>query len=327
MTSPPSSPITHNPLPITSNPLRLVFAGTPAFAVPALAALIDSPHQVAAVYTQPDRRAGRGRRFTASPVKEAALAAGLPVHQPASLKPAAERQALAALAPDVMVVVAYGLILPPALLAIPPLGCINIHASLLPRWRGAAPIQRAILAGDRHTGVTIMQMEAGLDTGPILAAAQTPIAAGETAAVLHDRLARLGAETLLATLDAVARGDTQPQPQPAEGMNYAAKLGKQEAVLDWREPALTLARRVWAFNPWPVAETRLGDERLRLWDAEAIAGGAAAPGTVVAAGRAGIDVATGDGCLRIRALQRPGGRVIDAGAFSRNVSLTGRVLG
>ncbi|HET7674803.1 MAG TPA: methionyl-tRNA formyltransferase [Gammaproteobacteria bacterium] len=307
--------------------LRLVFAGTPAFAVPALEALIASPHTVAAVYTQPDRPAGRGRKLAASPVKQRALAADLPVCQPESLKSTAARDELAAWRPDVMVVVAYGLILPREVLAIPRLGCVNIHASLLPRWRGAAPIQRAILAGDAETGVSIMQMDAGLDTGPVIAQAKTPIAPGDTAASLHDRLAALGAESLLAALNALAGNEAQPRPQSTADVTYAAKLDKAEARLDWREPAVALARRVRAFNPWPVAETQLEGKQLRVWAAEALAVPVtAAPGTVVAADENGIDVATGDGLLRLLAVQRPGGRVMDAAAFSRGTPLAGRTL-
>ncbi|HET6655016.1 MAG TPA: methionyl-tRNA formyltransferase, partial [Gammaproteobacteria bacterium] len=279
--------------------------------------------------TQPDRPAGRGRRLTASPVKQRALDAGVPVRQPFHLKDEAEQAALRELAPDVMVVVAYGLILPRPVLALPALGCVNIHASLLPRWRGAAPIQRAILAGDRETGVSIMQMEAGLDTGPVLAQAMTPIAPDDTAATLHDRLAALGAHALLPALEALAVGNAQPQPQSGDGVTYAAKLEKVEARLDWSRPALALDRQVRALQPWPVAETRLEGVQLRVWDAEALPGESAdaPPGTVVATGRDGIDIATGEGRLRIRALQRAGGKRTDAAAFARGTVLSGKVLG
>ncbi|HET7370325.1 MAG TPA: methionyl-tRNA formyltransferase [Gammaproteobacteria bacterium] len=309
--------------------LRVVFAGTPAFAVPALDALLDSPHSVVAAYTQPDRPAGRGRRLTASPVKQRALDAGVPVHQPLTLKDNAEHQALQALAPDLMVVVAYGLILPRAILALPPLGCINIHASLLPRWRGAAPIHRAILAGDRETGVSIMQMNAGLDTGPVLARATTPIASDDTAETLHDRLAALGAEALLPALDALAAGAAEPEPQPAEGVTYAVKLQKTEARLDWQQPAVVLDCQVRALQPWPVADTLLDGAQLRVWQAEPMPDAPvdAPPATVVAAGRDGIDVATGAGLLRIRAVQRAGGKRTDAAAFARGTGLVGKVLG
>lgn len=322
-----SSPVTRHPSPVTPI-LNIVFAGTPAFAVPALDALLASRHRIAAVYTQPDRPAGRGRRLSTSPVKQRTLEAGLSVEQPVSLKPAGAAAALAALRPDVMVVVAYGLILPAAVLAVPRLGCINIHASLLPRWRGAAPIPRAILAGDTATGVSIMQMDTGLDTGPVLAEVVTPIGPRDTAARLHDRLAALGGETLLTVLEAVATGSAQARPQPAEGVTYAAKLDKREAALDWRKPATALARQVRAFNPWPVAETRLDGRQLRVWEAEAREGMAdAPPGRILAAGAEGIDVATGAGVLRLLTVQRAGGRALDAATFGRGAALVGKVLG
>jgi methionyl-tRNA formyltransferase len=290
--------------------LRLVFAGTPDFAVPSLRACLASGAEVAAVYTQPDRPAGRGRKLAPSPVKQAALAAGVPVEQPETLRDAAARERLRAHAPDLIVVVAYGLILPRRVLAIPRLGCWNVHASLLPRWRGAAPIQRAILAGDAETGVDLMQMEPGLDTGPVLLEARTPIAPDDTGGTLHDRLAALGAELLAEGLARVRRGEPLvARPQAAEGVVYAHKLDKAEAKLDWTEPAAALARKVRAFDPWPVAEAELHGERVRLWSAEAIAAQvASAPGTLVATHRDAIDVATGDGLLRIRELQREGGR-------------------
>lgn len=294
--------------------LRIVFAGTPEFAVPALEACWTRGGEVVAVYTQPDRPAGRGRQPTASPVKQLALKHGLPVRQPENLKSAAEQDALRALAPDVMVVVAYGLILPKAVLAIPRLGCLNVHASLLPRWRGAAPIQRAIEAGDAETGVGLMQMEAGLDTGPVLLEKRIPIAVDDTAGTLHDRLSALGAEVLGDGLT-LLRAGMRPaaRPQPAAGVTYAHKLDKAEARLDWTQPAAVLARRVRAFHPWPVAEADLGGERIRIHAATVLPGAAGAtPGVLVAAGRDGLDVATGDGVLRILRLQRPGGRPVDA---------------
>jgi methionyl-tRNA formyltransferase len=293
-----------------STPLRLVFAGTPDFAVPSLAACIASGAEVVAVYTQPDRPAGRGRKLAASPVKQAALEAGIAVEQPETLRDKAARARLAAYAPDLMIVVAYGLILPKSVLALPRLGCWNVHASLLPRWRGAAPIQRAILAGDAETGVDLMQMEAGLDTGPVLLEARTPIAADDTGGTLHDRLAALGAETLADGLARVMRGDVLAARAQAEaGVTYAHKLDKAEAKLDWNLPARALARTVRAFDPWPVAEAEIHGERVRIWSAEAIEGAVdAAPGSIVATSREAIDVATGDGCLRIRELQRDGGK-------------------
>jgi methionyl-tRNA formyltransferase len=289
--------------------MRLVFAGTPEFSVPSLHACLVSGAEVVAVYTQPDRPAGRGRKLSASPVKQAALDVGIVVEQPETLRDKDARAQLAAHAPDLMVVVAYGLILPKSVLAIPRLGCWNVHASLLPRWRGAAPIQRAILAGDTETGVDLMQMEAGLDTGPVLLEARTPIRADDTGGSLHDRLAALGASTLADGLARLLRGEGLPAtPQRDDGVAYAHKLDKAEARLDWHEPALQLERKVRAFDPWPVAEAIVDGERLRIWSAEAIAGDAAEPGRIVATARDTIDIATGDGLLRVREVQREGGR-------------------
>lgn len=293
-----------------TSPLRVVFAGTPEFAVPAFEACLASGAEVVAAYTQPDRPAGRGRKLSASPVKQAALAAGVAVEQPPTLRDKAARTVLAAHAPDLVVVVAYGLILPRSVLALPRLGCWNVHASLLPRWRGAAPIQRAILSGDEESGVDLMQMEAGLDTGPVLLERRTPIAPGETGGSLHDRLARLGAEVLADGLARVLRGEALPATvQPEAGVTYAHKIDKAEARIDWNEPAVTIERKVRAFDPWPVAEGLVEGERLRIWSAEALAQDAhAAPGGIVAAQRDALDIATGDGILRIRELQREGGR-------------------
>jgi methionyl-tRNA formyltransferase len=270
-----------------------------------------------AVYTQPDRPAGRGRQLQPSPVKVEALARGLPVFQPENFKAQLSKDALAALQPDVMVVVAYGLLLPRSVLAIPQYGCWNVHASLLPRWRGAAPIQRAIEAGDADTGVCLLEMEAGLDTGPVLLEQRTPIGASETGGQLHDRLAELGAQVLADGLGLLRVGvRVPPKPQPDEGATYARKLDKAEARLDWSQPAIELERKVRAFNPWPVAEAVLGGERVRIHGAIAIeAAHSAAPGTVLAAGRDGIDVACGEGALRIRVLQREGGQAITAADF------------
>jgi methionyl-tRNA formyltransferase len=302
---------------VADRSLRVVFAGTPEFAVPCLQACRASGADVVAVYTQPDRPAGRGRKLAASPVKEAALAAGIPVEQPESFKAEADRERLAAYAPDLMVVVAYGLILPRKILAIPRLGCWNVHASLLPRWRGAAPIQRAILAGDSESGVDLMQMEAGLDTGPVLVERRTPIGADDTGGSLHDRLSALGADALAEGLRRTLAGETlTPRAQPEDGVMYAHKLDKAEARLDFSLPATELERKVRAFDPWPVAEADVAGERLRIWSARAIEGVPGVPaGEVIAASRAGIDVACAEGALRLTAVQRAGGRRIGAADY------------
>ena len=294
--------------------MRLVFAGTPEFSVPCLEACRASGADVVAVYTQPDRPAGRGRKLTPSPVKEAALAAGIPVEQPESLKSAEVQQTLAAYRADLMVVVAYGLILPRKVLALPRLGCWNVHASLLPRWRGAAPIQRAILAGDNESGVDLMQMEAGLDTGPVLLERRTPIERHDTGGSLHDRLSALGADVLAEGLKRVIAGETLvAHAQPEEGVTYAHKLDKAEARLDLSRTAQELEYQVRAFDPWPVAEGEIAGETLRIWSAHAMdQAHDATPGTVVAAGREGIDIACGKNILRVTAVQRAGGKRITA---------------
>jgi methionyl-tRNA formyltransferase len=295
-------------------PLRLIFAGTPEFAVPCLAACRASGTDVVAVYTQPDRPAGRGRKLTASPVKQAALAAGLVIEQPASLKSADAQHTLAAYRPDLLVVVAYGLILPRKVLALPRLGCWNVHASLLPRWRGAAPIQRAILAGDAESGVDLMQMEAGLDTGPVLLQRRTPITRADTGGSLHDRLSALGAEVLADGLARALAGATLPaQAQAETGAVYAHKLDKAEARLDFNRSALELERQVRAFDPWPVATGEIAGESVRIWAADAIEHDHhATPGSVLGADRHGIELACGHGALRVTAVQRAGGKRIDA---------------
>ena len=308
--------------------MNIIFAGTPEVSVPALQALLDSRHPVVAVYTQPDRPAGRGRRTVESPVKQLANQHQVPVYQPFSLKSAEAQAELAGLQPDLMVVVAYGLILPPAVLATPGLGCVNVHASLLPRWRGAAPIQRAILAGDTETGVCLMQMEVGLDTGPVLVCKSCEIAADDTGSRLHDKLAQQGAQLLSVNLDALERGELEPHPQDDTRASYAGKLQKSEARIDWSRPATDLARMVRAFNSWPVAETRYQGRQLRIWEAIPLPGGRAAPpGTVLSATRDGIDVACGDGCLRILRLQLPGARAVPAADFVNAHSLEGVCLG
>src|SRR5690348_2167221 len=301
--------------------VRLVFAGTPAFALPGLRACLGCGVDVAAVYTQPDRPAGRGRGLTMSPVKQAALQAGLAVEQPESLKNEAAQQRLRDYAPDLMVVIAYGLILPKSVLAIPRLGCWNVHASLLPRWRGAAPIQRAILAGDSETGVCLMQMEKGLDTGPVLLSARTPIERNDTGGSLHDRMDELGARVLAQGLQRVMHGETlTPTPQSGEGVTYAHKLDKAEAKLDFASSAIELERKVRAFDPWPVTEAEIAGERVRVWAAqvrESEIGNRKAgnPGEIVAASKHGIEVACGEGVLRILKLQRAGGRVISVADY------------
>lgn len=296
--------------------MRIVFAGTPEFAVSSLRAAARH-HEVVAVYTQPDRPAGRGRGLAPSPVKLEAVARGIPVYQPESLKDEAAQQQLRDLQPDLMVVVAYGLILPKAVLAIPTHGCWNVHASLLPRWRGAAPIQRAIQAGDATTGVCLMQMEAGLDTGPVLLHQELPIAATDTGGQLHDKLAKLGAQVLSDGLG-LLRAGIKPiaRPQPEQGVTYAHKLDKAEAKLDWAQDAGALARTVRAFNPWPIAEATLAGERVRIHGAVALdEAHGQAPGTVLAASRDGIDIACGQGVLRLRVLQREGGKAITAADY------------
>ena len=296
--------------------MKIVFAGTPAFAVSSLRAAARH-HEVVAVYTQPDRPAGRGRGLAPSPVKLEAIARGIPVFQPESLKTPEAQQQLRDLAPDLMVVVAYGLILPKAVLTIPTHGCWNVHASLLPRWRGAAPIQRAIQAGDAETGVCLMQMEAGLDTGPVLLKQHIAIGPNDTGGQLHDRLAALGEQVLSDGLG-LLRAGIKPiaQPQPEAGVTYAHKLDKAEARLDWAQDADALARTVRAFNPWPVAEAMLVGERVRIHGAIALDDNQGkAPGTLLAASRDGIDIACGHGALRLRVLQREGGKAITAADY------------
>ncbi len=307
--------------------MRLLFAGTPEFAATALAALIAAGHDIALVLTQPDRPAGRGMRLRASPVKALALQHGLPVYQPESLRSEAARRPIAEAHGDVMVVAAYGLILPQAVLDLPRWGCVNIHASLLPRWRGAAPIQRAILAGDEETGITLMQMEAGLDTGPILAMARLPIGPEETAGSLHDRLAALGAREIVALLPRLAAGEVVPQPQDERLAVYAAKIGKEEARIDWQRPAAQIARQVRAFNPHPGAWTVLDGQLLKLWQVRCCEG-QGQPGEVLRASPAGIVVGCGEGALCVLELQKAGGRRVDAAAFLAGHALApGAVLG
>ncbi|WP_291993525.1 methionyl-tRNA formyltransferase [Candidatus Accumulibacter sp. ACC003] len=291
--------------------MKLIFAGTPEFAALALRAIIAADHQVAMVLTQPDRAAGRGLAFRPSPVKQLALAAGIEVLQPPTLKDAAAQELIRAVGAEAIVVAAYGLILPPAVLDMPTFGCINIHASLLPRWRGAAPVQRAILAGDAATGVCIMQMDAGLDSGPVLLSESLAIAADDTAASLHDKLAQLGARLIV---EALAGLPLPGQPQPPGGATYAAKIGKAEAILDWRLPAAKLAACVRAFNPFPGASCSVNGQILKLWRADAVAG-EGLPGEILVADRNGVIVACGEGALRVTELQKAGGKRLSAAQF------------
>jgi methionyl-tRNA formyltransferase len=329
--------------------LRVAFAGTPDFALPAFHALTHSRHQLVGVLTQPDRPKGRGRQLAASPVKLAALERGVPVSQPVTLKTEADRADLAAWLPDVLVVVAYGLILPRAALDLPRLGCVNIHASLLPRWRGAAPIQRAILAGDLQSGVSIMRMDVGLDTGPVFLERAVSIGPLETGGSLHDRLAALGGSAVVEVLDKLAEDGAQSTPQREDGVTYASKIDKAEALVDWSRHAAQIERKVRAFNPWPIAETRLDGEQLRIYAAKVTderaggeraggersdhtAGGTAGtlraePGTITDVRADSIIVACGQGSLALTELQRPGRKPVAARDLINTLDLVGRRLG
>ena len=289
--------------------VRLVFAGTPDFAATALRALIAAGHTIVGVYSQPDRPAGRGRKLQPSPVKQVALDHGIPVFQPETLKTPDAQKQLADLNPDVMIVAAYGLILPKAILDIPTHGCLNIHASLLPRWRGAAPVQRAIAAGDAETGITIMQMDEGLDTGDMLLKTSTPIHASDTGGSLHDRLADIGGKAIVEALVQLANGKLTPEPQNDAEANYAHKLSKEEGHIDWSQNAQEIERLIRAFNPWPGTFTDLGEQRIRIHQASALKQGSdKGPGTVIARERDGVDVACGTGTLRITSAQLPGSK-------------------
>lgn len=307
---------------------QIAFAGTPDFAVPCLRLLLASGWEVSLVLTQPDRPAGRGRRVTQSPVKHEALEHGLNVHQPLRLDGGAVPEDWEG-APDLLVVAAYGLLIPPWLLDWPRFGAVNVHASLLPRWRGAAPIQYAILAGDAETGASIMKMDAGLDTGPVYRRRNLAIEAGETAGMLHDRLARCGAELLVETLPCILNGVLKAEPQDDARATHAPRIAKSDGVLDWTASAAELERRVRAFNPWPVAETRVRNgERMRIWEAVAVESRSRErPGSVIRTGADGIDVATGAGILRVRRLQRPGGRVMSAADHVNAHPLEGETFG
>lgn len=296
-----------------SDSLRIIFAGTPDFAARHLDALLSSAHQVVGVFTQPDRPAGRGKKLMPSPVKVLAQQHKLPVFQPASLRAAENQQLIADLEADVMVVVAYGLILPKAVLEMPRLGCINVHGSLLPRWRGAAPIQRSLWAGDEETGVTIMQMDVGLDTGDMLYKLACPITAQDTSASLYDKLAQLGPQGLLETLTQLAKGRAQPQVQDEALVTYAEKLSKEEAKLDWSLSAAQLERCIRAFNPWPMSYFLIDEQPVKVWQASVIpASGANTPGTIIEANKQGIQIATAEGVLNLEILQPAGKKAMSA---------------
>ncbi len=296
-----------------SDSLSIIFAGTPDFAARHLDALLSSEHQVVGVFTQPDRPAGRGKKLMPSPVKVLAEEKGIPVFQPVSLRPEENQKLVAELHADVMVVVAYGLILPKAVLAMPRLGCINVHGSLLPRWRGAAPIQRSLWAGDTETGVTIMQMDVGLDTGDMLHKLACPITADDTSASLYDKLAELGPQGLLHTLSLLASGTAKPEVQDEAQVSYAEKLSKEEARVDWTLSAAQLERCIRAFNPWPMSYIVIDDQPIKIWQATVINKPAnAEPGTILEATRQGIQVATGDGILNLISLQPAGKKAMSA---------------
>lgn len=318
---------------MSSSSLRIAFAGTPDFAVPALRALAGSGQELVGVLTQPDRPKGRGQKTSASPVKQVALEFGVPVSQPITLKTAEGAADLQSWRPDILVVVAYGLILPQSILDLPRLGCLNIHGSLLPRWRGAAPIHRALLAGDAETGVTIMKMDAGLDTGPMLLERRTPISREDTSGSLHDRLAALGADALVEAIEGWATGRLQPQPQPTDGVTYASKIEKSEALIDWSQDAEQIERQVRAFNPWPIAETRLNGEQLRIYKARASKEDRAPERRTADAGKIiglsddAISVQCGVGSLNLLEVQRPGRRPISARDLAHSLTLSGLLLG
>ncbi len=308
-----------------SNGLRVIYAGTPDFAVPALAALIESGHEVVAVYTQPDRPAGRGRKVQLSPVKQVALDANIPVEQPVNFREEHDRQTLADYNADVMVVAAYGLILPQVVLDTPKFGCLNIHGSLLPRWRGAAPIHRAIQTGDKETGVTIMQMAAGLDTGDMLLKTYYPIGAEDTGATVHDALAADGASALITVLEQVAAGTLTPEVQDESLTCYASKLSKAEAEIDWQQSAVEIDRCIRAFNPWPVAYTQKNGQAMRLLMSSVVEGKSvsAEAGTVLEENKEGIQIACGEGVISISRLQLPGKKAMSVSEFLNGRSLAG----
>ena len=311
---------------------RIIFAGSPDFAVPSLKRLMASRHDVVAVLTQPDRPSGRGRKLMPGPVKKCAMQHDLTVYQPAGLRDPDAQDRLAEFAPDLMVIVAYGLLLPPEVLSLPGAGCINVHASVLPRWRGASPIQAAILAGDRQTGVSLMQMAEGLDTGPVFAEEQTDIDAHETAGELHDRLAELGADLLIRCLDPILDDTLTPVPQRETDVTYAARISKADACIDWSRSAVDIDRLIRAYDPWPVAETLLDGERMRCWrsvamDKEPPSDKPCRPGLIEVVTGEGIDVRTGQGILRLIEVQMPGRRRMHARDFARGHDIAGKNLG
>jgi methionyl-tRNA formyltransferase len=309
---------------------RIVFAGSPEFAVPSLQAVLQSAHSTVAVLTQPDRPAGRGRKTLPGPVKVAALEAGVPILQPTTLRDQAIQQALRDLQPDLLVVVAYGQLLPAEVLSIPRGGCVNVHASLLPRWRGASPIQAAVLAGDAETGVCLMEMDKGLDTGAVYCCARTPVVVNETAGQLQDRLARIGGDLLAARLDAILAGQLQAAPQPDEGATYAGRIHKADGIIDWSRSAVEIQRQIRAFNPWPVAQTLLDGELLRCWAAilpDKPAAATSPPGTVLGLEQQGIAVQTGDGALLLTEVQAAGRKRMSGIEFAHSRALSQAVLG
>lgn len=308
------------------NDARLLFAGTPEFALPSLRALVKAGRTPVAVLTQPDRPAGRGKKLTASPIKEYAVAQGIPVWQPVTLKDPEIVDDLRRFDPDLLIVVAYGLLLPAAVLAIPGQGCLNVHASLLPRWRGAAPIQQAILTGDDRTGVCLMRMDAGLDTGPVFACTETGIEADDSAGDIHDRLAAMGGKLLVQKLDDILTGCLEANPQDDTLATYAGKIRKQDAVIDWNRPAEEIARKIRAYNPVPGASFSCGDERTKCWRAAVLDGVEGTPGIVVQTGKDGIDVTCGGGALRMLEVQHPGRRRVSAAEFASQSNLVGKRL-
>ena len=306
--------------------MKILFAGTPEFARESLEALVVAGLRPALVLTQPDRPAGRGKQLAESPVKKFAQQHNIPLWQPATLKDRAAIAKLAAEKPDLLIVAAYGLLLPQAVLDIPRRGCVNVHASLLPRWRGASPIQAAILSGDTRSGVSLMQMEAGLDRGPVIAAESLPIEPEETAGSLHDRLAVLGASLLVRTVSGILQGSCNTQPQNPRDVTFAGKIRTEDALLDWQQPAEINARKVRAYNPDPGAWFRFGDERIKCWSAKTIEAAGQVPGTVVAVGKDGVDVACSAGALRLVEVQRAGGRRVRGSELAAQLKLSGQRL-